>query len=312
MRIRVIINPSAGRQIFQKNAERIIDLLVRDGTFKQVDRIRTEKAGDAYQAARYFYPWQVDAILVVGGDGTVNEVVNGLIDGKQCVPLAILPAGTVNDFAHALKLPREVEAFCDMMRHFKTRFVDVGMAGRHCFLNVAAGGMLTDIAYRTTSEAKTILGQLAYVLNGALDLPAQLFQTIPITIRSQDRLFEDDIQLFIVANTCSVGGFRNFAPAASVQDGLLDVVVLHGQNLFDFLPLMLQIVNGEHVNNKSITYFQADSLSISCREHCQVPLDLDGEQCEHLPVEIRVLPQTLQLIVPETDLLGHSASPSST
>jgi diacylglycerol kinase (ATP) len=298
MRIRTIINPSAGRQSLQRNAEHILNRLLDDRTIRKADIIQTLGAGDAYSAARTLHPWEADLILAVGGDGTVNEVINGLIDGQHRTPLAILPAGTANDFAFAMKIPRDIDEYCAMIRQFRTIPVDAGRAGQTCFLNVVAGGMLTDLAYKVPSETKTVLGQMAYVLSGAIDLPAQLFSSIPISLRSTEKTIEDDILLFIISNTRSVGGFRNLAPRASVSDGLLDVLAIHKQGIFELLPLMLQMVNGDHLNNSGVSYFQTSRLEIACRNQCQLQLDIDGEPGQMLPIVIEVLPGAIRLLVP--------------
>ena len=298
MRVRVIINPTAGRQLLQRNAERIINRLLAERTISKADVIQTAGKGDAYTAARYFNPWEADLILAVGGDGTVNEVVNGLIDGQQQTPLAILPAGTVNDFAFAMKVPRSIEAYCAMIRNFRTTPIDAGRVGSSCFLNVAAGGMLTDVAYKVPSETKTVLGQMAYILSGAIDLPVQFFRSIPISLRADEQTIEDDILLFIVSNTRSVGGFRNLAPRASVSDGLLDVLVIRKQGLFDLLPLMVQLVSGDYQNNNRVSYFQTRRLEIAVRDPYPVPLDLDGEMGPSLPATIEVEPAAIRLLVP--------------
>ena len=298
MRIRAIINPSAGRQLVQKNADKVIRMLLNEGTIHQVELIETRGSGDAYRAAFDFKPYQVDMVMAVGGDGTVHEVVNGLIDGHHQTPLAIFPAGTVNDFATAMKIPRDPDEYADMIRRFSVRSVDVGKAGDRYFFNVLAGGMLTDVAYKTPPETKTVLGQLAYIISGALDLPAQLFRSIPITIESEGIWIEDDIRLFLVSNTTSVGGFRCLAPQASFEDGLLDVLVVHKQGLFELLPLVVQLMNGDHVTNSKISYFQTRSVRISSRDPAPVALDLDGEQYGALPVTVTAVPDAIRLVVP--------------
>lgn len=299
MKVRIIINPSSGRQTIQKQARLIIDRLVQDKTFSQVDIVQTTGSGDAFAAARDLLPWQTDLVMAVGGDGTVNEVVNGLMTGRHLqTPLTILPAGTVNDFAFSMNIPKETDAYCNMLRKLNTKRVDVGKAGDKYFLNVAAGGVLTDVAYKTPSEAKTILGQLAYLINGAIDLPGQFFQTISIDLKSEQKCISEEIMLFIISNTRSVGGFRNIAPSASVDDGLLDVLVVHRMNWYDFLPLLVKIMNGEHTSHRGISYFQTDHLSILCKDTCNVPLDLDGEEGGSLPVEISIREKAISLVIP--------------
>ena len=298
MRARVIINPTSGRQTLQKKAERLTEHLLADGTFSDVDVVRTIGPRDAYYAARFYQDWQFDLILAVGGDGTVNEVVSGLIDGKHQTPLAILAAGTVNDFAYAMKLPRADSAVSKMIRQGKTRLIDVGRANERYFVNVAAGGLLTDVAYKVPTDTKTVLGKLAYVIEGAKDLSSQALHPIAVHIETPDRVIDEEILLFIVSNTSSVGGFRNLAPQASVTDGLLDVVLVKPQNVLELFPLLVQMVNGVHVNHPKIDYFQTASLKISTSKKESISIDLDGEWGGELPVELSVKHQAIRLIVP--------------
>lgn len=298
MRARIIINPSSGRQTLQRKAVRLIDRLLTEGTLTHVDTVETQKGGDAYLAARYFQEWQFDLIVAIGGDGTVNEVISGLLDGQHQLPLAIIPAGTVNDFAYALDLPKTEVKLARMIKKLKTRPIDVGRANNRYFLNVAAAGLLTDVAYKVPSDSKTVLGKLAYVLEGAKDLTQQTIEPIRLKISSPLHDLDEEILLILVSNTSSVGGFRNFAPQASVSDGLLDVIIVHRQNIFEILPLLVQLVNGVHVTHPKITYFQTDRIKIECFERCPLAVDLDGEKGDPLPLEISVIPAAIHLIVP--------------
>ncbi len=298
MRLRVIINPSSGRQALQKTAYKILDNLLAARVISQADVFRTEKAGDAYDLACHFKPWEADLILAVGGDGTMNEVINGLIDGQHKTPLAVLPAGTVNDFAYAMNIPRDVNGFCAMIRQMKILDVDAGRVGDRCFLNVAAAGMLTDVAYKVPSESKTVLGKLAYVLSGAMDLPNQFLKPVSVTIESDNIQIEEDILLFLIANTKSVAGFRLLAPQAEVDDGLLDVVVIHRQSFMELLPLLIQMVNGEHLDNPKVTCFQTKRLTIQYHGKEPVQLDMDGEPGPKLPVSVECVPSAIRMLIP--------------
>jgi diacylglycerol kinase (ATP) len=298
LRILTIINPSAGRQYFQRGARQIVKKLLADQTCVQAEIVDTQGKGDAYRAASGLSAAGVDLVFVAGGDGTVNEVINGLIDSGQDIPLAILPAGTANDFAFSMKLPKGVQEYCAMIRRFKTRTVDIGRIGGKYFLNVAAGGILTDVSYKVPSEAKTVLGQFAYILSGALDLPSQLYCSLPISIRAEQKSIDDEILLFIVTNSSSVGGFRNVAPLAAVDDGKFDVLTIHRQSFLDAMPLFIQLVNGDHLNNSKISYFQTERVEISCRATSPVQLDLDGEPGPFLPVTIEVVPKAMRILVP--------------
>lgn len=298
MRVQAIINPAAGRQVHQKKAEKVIVSLLADGTFSTVDTIYTAGPGDAFQAMRRLDLKAVDLVLAVGGDGTVHEVVNGLMAGHAATPLAILAAGTDNDLPEALQLPRSVESFCAMIRRGRSLDIDLGRINDQYFLNVAAGGMLSDLTFRVTNGAKTILGHLAYVLEGTRDLQGIIDRSRPLVIRTSDLTIQDDILMFAVANSTRVGGFNRLAPAASVCDGLFDVLVVRKQNARDFLALVLQILGGAHLNNPTISYFQTSELQIECLDDQPFSLAVDGELGGCLPATIVQVPRSLRLIVP--------------
>jgi diacylglycerol kinase (ATP) len=299
MRARVIINPSSGQQNIQKNAEKSVKQLLADKTFSQAEVIKTAKKDDAYNAAFDFKDDQLELVIVVGGDGTVNEVINGLIDGQHKVPLAILPAGTENDFATYLKMPQDVDKFCNMIKNFQIQEVDIGKAGSRYFINVASGGILTDISFNVSSKSKTILGQMAYFIEAARQLTeSPELRTIGVKLQAKDHLIEEDILLFLISNSPSVGGFLKASPNASVSDGLLDVLVIHKQGLLDLVPLFLQIGSGTHIESPSVTYFQTDEVIMESFGAEEVIFGIDGEPGEKLPVTISVFPKAIKLVVP--------------
>jgi diacylglycerol kinase (ATP) len=130
-------------------------------------------------------------------------VFSGLLDGKHQTPLAILAAGTVNDFAYAMQLPRSDSAVAKMIRQGKTRLIDVGQANDRYFVNVAAGGLLTDVAYKVPTDAKTVLGTLAYVIEAqGIFPPRHCARSGPY--RDTRPIIDEEILLFIVSNTSSV------------------------------------------------------------------------------------------------------------
>ena len=299
MRAKVIINPSSGQQNIQDNMDIVIEKLLADKTFSHAEIFRTEKQDDAYRAALDIQDDKVDIVIAVGGDGTVNEVINGLLDGRHDMRLAILPAGTENDFAGFLKMPQDADEFCDMIRKNYVLDIDIGKAGTKYFINVASGGILTDISFDVSSKAKTTLGRMAYIIEAAKQLTSSPeIRTINVKLHAAGHVIREEILLFIVTNSPSVGGFHNAAPKASVSDGLLDVLVIHKQSLLDLVPLFLQIMNGSHADNPSVTYFQTDELQIECFDPEPVILDIDGEKGDALPVTITIVPHAIHLYVP--------------
>lgn len=298
-KIRVIMNPSSGRQAMRQTVDDIIAYLVEEKFIYRADICYTQEKDDATRYAEEIRSEDYCLVLAVGGDGTINEVVNGLLRGASGTTLAILPAGTVNDFASFLDIPTDAYSYARMIIDGYTRRIDVGMAGNQYFLNVAAGGLLTDIAYKVPSETKTSLGRLAYWLEGAKDIPANIFNGFQLCAGSQCDTYDGETLLFLIANTTSVGGIKKLVPYATPDDGLLDVLIVSKLDFGGFLPLLAKLMIGDHLSNENITYFQTDHLFLSVDEKQEIRLDLDGEEGGFLPVEIRCLPGALTLLLPQ-------------
>ena len=147
-----IINPSSGKQNIDSMLREIMATLILDQICSHVDVFYTKGKDDAKNRAAELKPGDYDFIVSVGGDGTLNEVTNGLILSESNIPMAIISAGTVNDFATYMKLPQTADGFCQMIKDFQTKKVDVGRVNNEYFINVLAAGMLTDIAYKVPKD----------------------------------------------------------------------------------------------------------------------------------------------------------------
>jgi len=300
MRAKIIVNPSSGKQAVQKNLPEIVSALVLDNTITSTSVFYTQKKDDAYNEVKKIKKDEYDLIIAAGGDGTLNEVVNGIIESKSDTPIAILPAGTVNDFSNFLGISKDVAAFSQMIRDYKIIDSDVGKIGNKYFINVAAGGLLTDIGYKVSVDAKTVMGKFAYYAQGMIDLPQQIFKSIDVIFETQKRRVEQkDCIMFMVSNTPSVGGFKKISPHAKINDNKLDVFIIHKPEFGQVLPLFIQILKGEHTNNSKITYFQTNKVTISCNNVEDFYIDIDGEQGETLPITIETVPKAVKFIVPK-------------
>lgn len=299
-----IINPSSGRQNFKDNLNQIAGKLIMDKIVPTIDVFYTKKKDDAKNRVALLSEGEYDFVVAVGGDGTLNEVVNGLIISGSNTPLAIISSGTVNDFANYLKLPgaSEVDRFCEMIKTFKTKKVDAGKINDEYFINVIAGGILTDIAYKVPKDRKAIFGKMAYYVEGALELPKQFFgDLMHLEFEVGDETRQEDVTVFIVANSRSVGGFKDAIPMASVTDGKLDILILKKVELYQVSNLLFKFLQGEHPQHPSIEYIQADEIKIrEVGDKTDISIDYDGELLEGgLPIDIKVIPKALNIIVPE-------------
>ncbi|SHH40398.1 diacylglycerol kinase (ATP) [Caloranaerobacter azorensis DSM 13643] len=292
-KVKVIYNPSSGRQIIQKRIDAICNILMDNGCL--VGKFATKKKDDAFNETIKCCNEDWDIIIACGGDGTVNEVVNGIAVGGKKIPVGILAAGTVNDFANFMDIPRSVKEFCDMILAGKTIDVDLGKVGNRYFVNVAAGGLLTNVAHQVPSELKTVLGRMAYYIEGLKEIPRQKFKPINLTIESNEYNATEDVLLFLISNSSSIGGFKKLAPTAEVEDGYLDCIIIRKSEITDIVSIFINLLKGEHIKHPNVVYFKTKRIRISTDD--KVHVDVDGEYLGMLPAVFEIAPQAFRIFV---------------
>lgn len=253
----------------------------------------TTGAGDATKAAKMAVERQYDVVIAAGGDGTIHEVVNGLAEQEYRPKLGIIPAGTTNDFARALQIPRDVSSAVDIITKGELIPVDIGRINEKYFINIAGGGRMTELTYEVPSKLKTMLGQLAYYLKGMEMLPS--IKASDLKIEYDGKLFEGEAMMFLVGLTNSIGGFERLAPDASINDGLFSLLILKKVNLAEFIRIATLAIRGEHVNDSNVIYTQANRIKVYSSE--KVQLNLDGEFGGLLPAEFENLYRHLEVFV---------------
>lgn len=291
-RARIIYNPTSGREAFKKQLPEVLQKLEIAGY--ETSCHATTGAGDATEAARIAVARKYDLVVAAGGDGTINEVVNGLAEQEYRPKLGVIPVGTTNDFARALHIPRDIEAATDIIVRGDTIPVDIGRINDKYFINIAGGGRLTELTYEVPSKLKTMIGQLAYYLKGIEMLPS--IRATELTIEYDGKLFEGEVMLFLVGLTNSVGGFEKLAPDASINDGMFTLLILKKTNLAEFIRIATLAVRGEHVNDPHVLYTKANRIKVHSEE--KVQLNLDGEFGGLLPAEFVNLYRHLEVFVP--------------
>ncbi|GBF78142.1 diacylglycerol kinase [Paenibacillus sp. 598K] len=298
-RARLIYNPTSGREEMKRRLPDILQRLELGGI--ETSCHATTGEGDATLAAADAVSRGFDIIIASGGDGTLYEVINGMAEREQRPPLGILPLGTTNDFARALGVPKQWEQACDLIIRQYTRPIDVGKVNAKYFINIAGGGSLTELTYEVPSKLKTMIGNLAYYMKGL----EKMTRLRPTMMHIEGNGFEEiheEILLFLVCNSNSVGGFEKLAPVASLEDGLFDVVVLKKCNLAEFIRIATLAQRGEHLNDPHVVHFQTNQLRVTTPDYVQ--LNLDGEYGGTLPCSVSVLPSHLRIFVDE---LGNSS-----
>lgn len=167
---------------------------------------------------------EYDFVVSVGGDGTLNDVVNGLMEGGSETPLALISVGTANGFAQYAKPPQTPEAFCKMIMEFKIRNIDVGRINDRYFISRVSGGFGANVGDKVSQESKAVLGKLAYYMEGALDFSKKGMETLKVRFDSMQFKGEREVIYFMVLNTCAGFGMYRGLPEKDPEDGTLDVM----------------------------------------------------------------------------------------
>jgi lipid kinase YegS len=234
----------------------------------------TWSPGDGEALAAHAADRGTDAVIACGGDGTLNEVVNGL-DGRD-VPLGVVPLGTANDFARQTGIPEEADHAMDVILRRKPVRIDTASVNGRRFLNVSTGGVGAEATAETPAEAKSSLGPLAYAITAVRKLAGN--QARRAIFSSAGFELDVDFLVFAVGSARVTGGGTMMTPDASVTDGLLDLCVIEAMSRRDFARLSLRVKKGEHVGLPGVHYAQLPWLKVSGAEPLSV--NVDGESVE--------------------------------
>lgn len=301
-RARVILNPSSGRERAAEYIALLSDRITPQ--YGQVEMAVTTGEGDAERHAAAAVSDGCDALFVAGGDGTLNEVMNGLAAARLLdrIAIGVIPLGTGNDFAAALGIPHEVESALDVLLEGHERRIDLGEVNGRVFVNTSGGGFIAEASVAVTPQLKTIAGRLAYLIGGAQALME--FEPVQATVTLGPGVppLTHGLYAFAVCNSRLIGGGRLIAPSAIIDDGLLDVCLIESMSAIEFVTLARKVAEGEHVNDPRVLYRQAASAVIELER--EVRVNTDGEVFEGRRCEYRVLPGAARFFVGEGAFLS--------
>ncbi len=291
-----LVNPKAGKAEIKNNMMEIIDQFVKK-EWKVTVRT-TQYSGEVTDIIRE-HGAEYDMVVVAGGDGTLNEAVNGIIQCDGDPQLGYLPTGTTNDFAVSLNLPREVHHATNTIVNGKPFACDAGKFAKRHFVYVAAFGMFTEVSYSTPQPTKNMLGRIAYILEGIKSLTD--IKTHPLTIEQSGETITGEFLFGMVSNSISVGGFKmGKAEEVSMNDGLLEVLLVKKpRNLVELQSIIASLLLGDF-NNPCLYSFHTSDMRVFSSE--DMSWTLDGEFGGSLrDVRISVVPQAYTIMVPDEE-----------
>jgi diacylglycerol kinase (ATP) len=290
-RPRLIVNPTSGTN---EGQDRISDLHARLQSYAPgLEVLVTTGEGGARNAARDAATAGCDLLFVAGGDGTLNEALNGVATvegGLARVIFGVVPLGTGNDFASALGLSGDPDEAVNQLLESSPRPVDVGVVNGRWFLNVSAGGFIADVSDVVDGGLKTVAGRFAYLLGGA----KVLLQARPFHVRSA--AVDRDCLFFAVCNAPLIGGGRPIAPHAVIDDGQFDLCVVAAMDLVDFVGLLRRVREGSHLEDPRVEYCRTGALRLEFDRPVRV--NADGEVFEAAACDYRILPRAARFLAP--------------
>ena len=294
-----VVNPVAGKQKPEEKLRLIneaIDRLPAEQRSRDEFEIYVTEA--PMDACRHIRGTAADGaelrVYACGGDGTLNEVVAGLLASGCPKPLGYIPAGTTNDFAASLRLPRNMAKATEAILKGAPHQLDAGIFNDRYFVYIASFGAFTEASYAAPQNAKNAFGHLAYVLEGLKDLTA--IRPFPMTVEADGRRYEGPFLFGSVSNTTSIGGMVKLPPAlVEMGDGRLEVLLIRPPQNASELTRILQCLQKQAYDGELVNLFQTASLDVQCPE--PFSWSLDGERAEGgKQLHIRCLPHAVTLI----------------
>ena len=292
MKALIILNPNSGRKQRQDRLKRICRVLRLNGY--NCDAAVTGSSEEAETIARTRAEG-CDLLVCSGGDGTLSSVVNGLYGLKNLPPIAYIPAGTRNDFAQSLGLSPDIDCFSKNIAGGRKLKLDVGIMNGRCFVYVAAFGLLTESSYATPAPLKKRLGKLAYVLEGAREIP--FTKSAHLSVYSgEKKLSEGDYIFGAVSNSTSIGGTLHYKSSeVDYSDGLHEVILLRKPKNPAALAKIISALIKKDYSGGDFELFHLPEV----RFEGEVQWTLDGERFPlSKSIEIKNLRGALEFIVP--------------
>lgn len=295
---RLIVNPVSGTNAAPDYLQTINERL-REAV-GEMDIVMTIAPGDATDAGEKAARDGYDQLFVAGGDGTLNEVLNGVasVDGAfERITFGLIPLGTGNDFANALGLPEDTAEAIEILLRGRTVRADVGVLNERHFINVSAGGFIAEVSDAVNPQLKTVAGKFAYLIGGAQVLMDYEEVRLSVHVTEDDgRVVEREMsmEMFAVCNSRLIGGGRLIAPHALIDDGVLDVCIVEAMPTLDFIGLLSSVSGGDHIDDERVRYFRAREIEL--RFNRTIKVNTDGEVLETDRCRYRVLPRAARFL----------------
>lgn len=288
-----IYNAHAGKAQIRGKLVGILDIFAKEGY--EITVAPTQKQGDAAVFAEEMED-SFDMLVCSGGDGTLDEVVTGMVRGGHRLPIGYIPCGSTNDFAKSLKIPSNMLHSAHIAVAGEMLSCDIGRFNQDAFIYIAAFGLFTDVSYETRQSVKNVLGHMAYILEGMKRIPS--VKTYHFKVTCDEMEIEDDFIFGMVTNSLSVGGFKRITGKnVELDDGVFEVTLIKmPKNAFELNKILVSLTT-RILDTDYMYCFKASHILFESEE--ELPWTLDGEfGGVHRRIEIENLHKALEIRIP--------------
>lgn len=291
-RVLMIMNPNAGQKRGKRFLADILELF-RENEYVTTVMLTTCQ-GDAISLVKK-HAAGMDLIVCVGGDGTFNEVVSGVLQAKLSIPIGYIPAGSTNDFANSLKLPKNMLKAAQKIVDGTPHTFDVGRFDDRYFSYVASFGAFTKASYSTPQNVKNALGHLAYILEGVKDIPS--IRPLHLRFEMPTEVIEGDYLFGAISNSTSVGGILTLNPEiVDMNDGKFELLLIKAPTTIVELNEIIVALTTQNYGYSSITFATASEMTVYASP--EMDWTLDGEREEGKEKRcVKNLHSAIQLII---------------
>ena len=290
-KVKLIYNPNSGEKKITNQLDNIIKIYQKYNYILIPYRLsKHQHISKAFLDMDETY----DHLLIAGGDGTVDIVLNAMKEFNVDIPIAILPTGTANDFAKALNISLDINNAVKDILNSEPKSIDIGKINNKYFINVASAGMFTDVSQKINPELKNYMGKVSYYITGIEE--ALHLRKFNINVNSKAVMYKGDMYLMLVFNGKTAGNL-NLAYKAEVDDGYLDVIIFKAMPIPKSIPVLISILKGEHLdtyNESEILYFKTKKVRIDCCDGLLT--DIDGERGPDFPLDIECIEDGIKIL----------------
>lgn len=282
----LIINPTSGGEKALDYKEKLENKAKE--YFEYVETKITEKAKDATTFAEEASKENYEAVIVFGGDGTVNEVISGIAEKDYIPKLGIIPGGTGNLITKLLEISQDIDEAIDQLDFNKTNSIDIGKANKSYFGYIFSVGSLPEAIHNVEIEDKTKYGVLAYAINTIKSIVKD--EVFNIKIDTENGSYEGEASQVLVLLSNYYADKKIFEEN---KDGYANILILKNASIISKLSLISDLLKGDIVENDNIDYIRAKNITIS--SDAKLESDIDGDQSDDLPVKITILGNHIEI-----------------